>query len=484
VALISTEVILLAGGLTLALVGAIKELRPRAFAWSAAAICVVAGVNASAGWWWLPFEPGQLPSWVTASIAADAFAIFFAIFASLAGLVVCLSAGEYLERREIAHAGEFFGLLLLALFAVCLLAAAADLVTLYLGIEFLGISAYALAGFAKRDPRSSEAGIKYFLVGAVSSAIMLYGMSLLYGITRATSLTAIGEYLLGVGGDPTAMGAAMLVLVGLGFKVALVPFHMWCPDAYEGAPTPITAFLSVAPKAGGFAALVRVFLLALPGLAWGPILAALAGLTMTVGNLLAIPQSNIKRMLAYSSIAQAGYIIIGLSVAPLSSFGVPGVLFYLMAYLFMNLGAFAAVVAVSNSTGSDEVSDYAGLMRRSPFLASALVIFFLSLAGIPPLAGFLGKLLVFGAAIEAHYYTLAVVGVLNSVVSIYYYFNVVRMMFMRPAGGGEPIVVERALYLAVVLALVGTFALGLFPHAVIGLAQAAARSVAARAPLL
>ncbi len=205
---------------------------------------------------------------------------------------------------------------------------------------------------------------------------------------------------------------------------------------------------------------------------------------MTLGNLLAIPQSNIKRMLAYSSIAQAGYIIIGLTVAQLSSFGVPGVLFYLTAYLLMNLGAFAAVIAVSNSTGSDEIGDYAGLMRRSPLLASALVIFFLSLAGIPPLAGFFGKVLVFAAAVQARYYSLAIIGVLNSVVSIYYYFNVVRLMFLRPAVRSEPIAVERGLFAAVVLTLAGTLALGLFPHAVVNLAGAARGALlASRLPL-
>ncbi len=481
-ALIATELILLAGGLLLALVGAAKRLRPHLYAWAATAICAAATLAALLAYAGL-LPPAELPTWLRASLTNDWFAVFFALFAPLVGIVVCLSAPAYLERHKIDHPGEFFGLILLALAAVILLGAAADLVTLYLGIDFLGIAAYALAGFAKRDARASEAGIKYFLIGAVSSAIMLYGMSLLYGLTGSTNLTTIGQRLIG-GADPAALAAAMLILVGLGFKVALVPFHMWCPDAYEGAPTPITAFLSVAPKAGGFAALLRLFLHALPAVPWGPALATLAGLTMTVGNLLAIPQTNIKRMLAYSSIAQAGYIIIGLCVAPpspegapLSSFGAPSVLFYLMAYLLMNLGAFAVVIAVSNQMGSEHINDYAGLIRRSPFLATALALFFLSLAGVPPLAGFVAKLLVFASAIEAHYYSLAIIGVVNSVVSIYYYFNVVRLMFLQPAASPERVTPERGLFAAVLLTLVLTFALGLFPHAVITASQAAAQSL-------
>ena len=481
-ALIATELILLAGGLLLALVGAAKRLRPHVYAWAATAICVAAAVAAALAYSGL-LPQVELPTWVRASLTNDWFAVFFALFAPLAGVVVCLSAPAYLERYKIDHPGEFFGLILLALSAVVLLGAAADLVTLYLGIDFLGIAAYALAGFAKRDARSSEAGIKYFLVGAVSSAIMLYGMSLLYGLAGSTNLTTIARRLT-AGADPTALAAAMLLLVGLGFKVALVPFHMWCPDAYEGAPTPITAFLSVAPKAGGFAALLRLFLHALPALPWGPALATLAGLTMTLGNFLAIPQTNIKRMLAYSSIAQAGYILIGLCVAapssegvPLASFGAPSVLFYLMAYLLMNLGAFAVVIAVGNHLGSDQISDYAGLIRRSPFLASALALFFLSLAGVPPLVGFFAKLLVFASAIEAHYYSLAIIGVLNSVVSIYYYFNVVRLMFLQPAPSPDRLRLEPGLFTAVLVTLVLTLALGLFPHGIISASQTAAESL-------
>ena len=471
---IATEAILLVAGLTLALAGAARPLRAQALAWVAALVCAAATLAALVGGMFVAVDDAWWPRWLTSALSLDALAAFFAVFAPLAGLFVCLSAGEYLERQRIAHAGEFFGLLLLSLFSVCLLAASADLITFYLAIEFLGITAYALAGFAKRDPRSSEAGIKYFLVGAVASAIMLYGMSLLYGASGATSLAAIGAELRAHPHNPVAFGGVALVLVGLGFKVALAPFHMWCPDAYEGAPTPITAFLSVAPKAAGFAGLLRFLFVAAPAVPWAPVLATLAGLTMIVGNLLAIPQSNIKRMLAYSSIGQAGYILIGLVSAPLSPLGLPAVLFYLMAYLLMNLGAFAVVIATSNAIGSDAIDDYAGLARRSPLLGGALVVYFLSLAGIPPLAGFLGKLLLFASAVEAEYYSLAVIGVVNSVISIYYYFNVVRLMFMAPPTTGEPLRVERALLLVVVATLVGTFALGLFPHAVLRAAGEAA----------
>jgi NADH-quinone oxidoreductase subunit N len=260
--------------------------------------------------------------------------------------------------------------------------------------------------------------------------------------------------------------ALLLILAGLGFKISAVPFHSWAPDAYEGAPTPITALLSVASKAGGFAVLLRVLSTAFPaGVAdWTPLLALLCGLTMTIGNVIAVRQSNVKRLLAYSSIAQAGYILMGVTVmhgAP--GIGAQAVLIYLLAYLFMNLGAFAVVIVVSNALGSDEIGDYAGLSRRSPGAAAALTVFLLSLTGIPPLAGFIGKFTLFAAVIEQHFYALALIAAANSVVAAFYYFRLVRAMYLEPAKADTPLAGDTALRLAIALSLAGTVAIGLWP---------------------
>jgi proton-translocating NADH-quinone oxidoreductase chain N len=306
---------------------------------------------------------------------------------------------------------------------------------------------------------------------------MLYGMSLLYGATGTTNLRGIAEALATGGNLATfrwvVFPAIVMLLAGFGFKISLVPFHQWAPDVYEGAPTPITAFLSVGPKAAGFAVLLRTMLVALPDLQvdWIAVLAGISMVTMTLGNLVAISQRNIKRMLAYSSIAQAGYILIGLvSVNPdLSQTinGVNGTLLYLLAYLFSNLGAFLAVIAFYHLAGSDQIRDYAGLARRSPWIAGCLVVFFMSLVGLPPTAGFVGKLTVFSAAIqqgESRFYALAIVGVLNSVLSLYYYFNVVRHMFFLPAEEQTRKPIPAPLFAALIIALVMTLGIGLFPQ--------------------
>jgi len=275
------------------------------------------------------------------------------------------------------------------------------------------------------------------------------------------------------------------MLAGFGFKISLVPFHQWTPDAYEGAPTPIAAFLSVGPKAAGFAVLVRVFLTALPAyqIDWIAILSGISLVSMTFGNLVAIQQTNIKRMLAYSSIAQVGYILLGVVAAGPETYGITGVLLFILAYLFTNLGAFVAVVAFSHVTGSDEIADYAGLFRRAPLLATALVVFFMSLAGIPPTGGFLGKFFVFGAAIQMGqkvFYFLALVGVLNSIISLYYYFNVVRLMFFLPAKDETSLQIPRSLVLAVTITMAMTLVMGLYPQPFIELAT---RSVVTAAML-
>jgi proton-translocating NADH-quinone oxidoreductase chain N len=429
---------------------------------------------------------------VATMLAADPFAIFFKALAIIGVALVILAAIPYMRTRT-PYRGEFYALLLIAAAAICLAVSATNFVMLYLAMEFLSITSYILAGFFREDRKSGEAAIKYFLYGATASAVMLYGMSLLYGATGTTDFGGVAQALGKLGSsDLVWLGgpAIILMLVGFGFKASLVPFHQWAPDTYEGAPTPVTAFLSTASKATGFAILIRVSLVALGGLQplWAALLAAVAILTMTLGNLTAIRQTNIKRMLAFSSIAQAGYILIGVAAATTggsaaaSPFGgINGVLIYLLAYLVTNVGAFATVIAIENRSGKVAISDYAGLARRAPWLAVTLFIFLLSLAGIPPTAGFVGKLFVFGAAVRAALIPLAVVAALNAVVSAFYYLNVVRIMFFVPAeADAEPIVVERPLQVAVLLTAALTLLIGLFPGPLIQWATQSVRLLALR----
>jgi NADH-quinone oxidoreductase subunit N len=437
-----------------------------------------------------PLQPGG-------TLVFDPLAIFFKLFTALTLALVLLTSLDYL-RTHTKDRGEFYTLLLLAGLAIALASASTNLVMIYLSIEFLSITSYILTGYLREDKRSTESAIKYFLYGAVTSAIMLYGLSLLYGATGSTDLAVIGATL--AKGDITLrwliFPATVLVLAGLGFKIALVPFHQWSPDAYEGAPTPVTAFLSVGPKAAGFAVLLRLLLVALPDFQndWAAILIGLSIVTMTVGNLVALWQTNIKRMLAYSSIAQAGYMLIGVAALPTLSqlpqvqsgfTGINGLLLFLFAYLFTNLGAFAAVIAFENATGSVTIDDYAGLMRRAPWLAIALFIFLLSLIGIPPTAGFIGKFFVFAAAIqrnEPRFYILAVIGIANSVISVFYYYGVMRQMFLAPPpeGEGKPLQVSPALTFTIAFTTVMTFAIALYPQPFIDLATQSVQLLALR----
>ncbi len=420
-------------------------------------------------------------------MALDGLALFFKLFTVLVLLIVTLSAGEYVQTHT-PFRGEFYALMLLAGLSIMLASAATNLVMIYLAIEFLSITSYVLTGYLRDDPRSTEAAIKYFIYGAGASAVMLYGFSLLYGATGTTDLAAIATAL--TAGSTTVrwlvFPATIMALAGLGFKIALVPFHQWSPDAYEGAPTPVTAFLSVGPKAAGFAVLMRLLLTALPGFQvdWVGVLAGVAIITMSLGNLVALRQTNVKRLLAYSSIAQAGYMLIGLAaLAPLSeswTTGLNGLLLYLFAYLFTNLGAFAIVIAVENRTGSAQISDFAGLIRRAPFLAVAMFIFLLSLIGIPPTGGFLGKLFVFGAAIQQRMILLAVVGIINSVVSVYYYYAIIREMFFGQAGDAESIPVTPSLKLVVGVNAVMVLAIALYAEPFIRLATESVQMLAAK----
>jgi len=418
---------------------------------------------------------GTNQSLLSNMVRVDAFSLYFAVIACLAAGLVMLASMEYMKSRT-HYRGEFYGLLLLAALAMTLMAASTNLIMIYLSIEFMSLTSYVLVGYFRDDPKSSEGGLKYFLFGAVTSSLMLYGMSLMYGATGTTDLAEIAAALSGMNATMPPMRwlilpAILLMLAGFSFKMALVPFHQWSPDAYEAAPTPVATLLSVGPKAMGFSILLRVLLTAVPQFQfdWVAILMGISLVTMTLGNLTAIRQTNIKRMLAYSSIAQAGYILVGIvSIAPFTV-GIHGVLFYLMAYLFTNAGVFIAVIAFSHVTNSDEIGDYAGLVKRAPALAAVMVIFFMSLAGLPPTAGFVGKLFVFGAAVQAGYYYLAIIGVLNSVISVVYYFNVIRQMFFLPPASEERLSLPRFPMAAVVICVVLVMIIGLYPQPLIDL---------------
>jgi len=412
-------------------------------------------------------------------LSCDAFALVIKILALLAGAIVVLLSDVYI-REQVRFQGEFYALLLFAVVPICLLGAATNLVMVFLAFDFLSIASYILTGFLREDRRSAEAAIKYLLYGAALSALMLYGMSWFYGLTGSTDLATIGESFiaLGSGARFTVLPALILIMAGFGFKIGAVPFHQWAPDAYEGAPTPITAFLSVGPKLGGFAVILRVLLTALPlsvvdlALDWRSLLMAVSVVTMTVGNLVALWQTNVKRLLAYSSIAQAGYILIGVVAA--SPRGITAVLLYLSAYVLTNLGVFAAVVGFSNETGSEAIEDYAGLSQRAPGMALVLLICLLSLTGIPPTAGFMGKLWLFSAAIEAGLTWLAVVGVINNVISLSYYWKIIRAVYFAPAQGDERLTTSPTVAVALGATTVGVLIIGVFPAPVLSLIEAAA----------
>jgi NADH-quinone oxidoreductase subunit N len=423
------------------------------------------------------------PARDSAMLVSDPYALFFMAVAILGVALVILTAIPYLRGRT-PYSGEFYALLLIVVLAISLAVSAVNLIMIYLSMEFLSITSYVLAGYLRQDRKSGEAAIKYFLYGATASGVMLYGMSLLFGATGTTELAGISASLSSMSQGNInwlAIPALILLLVGFGFKASLVPFHQWAPDTYEGAPTPITAFLSTASKATGFAILMRVFLTAMGPvqMQWTALLVAVAMLTMTLGNLSALRQTNMKRLLAYSSIAQAGYILIGVAAVignPLKAFtGINGVLIYLFAYLVTNIGAFAVVIAFETATGKTDVKDYAGLVRRSPWLASLLLIFLLSLAGIPPTAGFVGKFYVFGAAVQAQMWVLVAVAAVNSVIAAFYYLNVVRYMFLVPPDqNAGPIRISPPLGGALAATGLLTLLLGVLPGPLIAWASASA----------
>jgi NADH-quinone oxidoreductase subunit N len=370
-----------------------------------------------------------------------------------------------MDHPKVGNRGEAYVLMLASTIGMCLMASAADLVMLYLAIETTSIPLYILAGFMLADDRSTESGFKYMLYGAMTSAVMLYGFSLLFGFSGTTNIYALAAALK-AGQIPTlgVLGIIFLIIVGLGFKVSIVPFHFWAPDVYEGSPTPVAGFLSTASKAAGFAALARLFLIAFPGFTadWTMVIAVLSAVTMTVGNLLALPQKNLKRLLAYSSIAHAGYAMIG--IVAVTQLGITSVAFYMLAYIVTNLAAFGVVMAVGRVVGSDEYDAYRGLSRRAPGLSLVMLAAFLSLAGMPPFGGFVAKVVVFAAGVEANYVWLVVLGILNSVVGVYYYLNVLKYVYLyRMEGEDEarcPIPLTRAYTVALVVLAIGVVLIG------------------------
>lgn len=483
-------------------------------------------------WWVSHAEPGltgatdTLSHFLSGSVAVDNMALFLKLAILIGSTLVIFSALDYAERR-IHHApGEFWAFLVFASLSMCFMTVGIELITLFLAIEFTSIASYLLAAWLRDDPRSSEAGMKYFLVGATTTAVTLYGMSLVYGLTGSTHLIEISEAIQAGGSSRMLLVAGVLMLASLGFKVAMVPFHGWAPDTYEGAPTPITAFLSVASKAAGFAIILRILIIGLgvDSAQWGMTIAFISVASMTLGNLAAIPQRNIKRLMAYSSIAQVGYMLIAVACfnaidlnvltvsdgvkhlmpagatndwtllmggreATSEDMALPGLLFYVLAYTFSNMGAFAVIILVGNAIGSDHIDDYSGLIKRNPWATVLMTVFFLSLIGIPFFAGFWAKLMIFGGAIArsltevslpdgtidrpySHLAWLVVIGVVNSVISVYYYLEVVRRMWFHEPKDPSPIRGGLALNGVLTVCFIATVVLfGLFPGLFMNLAQ-------------
>ncbi|MFB3853259.1 MAG: NADH-quinone oxidoreductase subunit N [Vicinamibacterales bacterium] len=415
-------------------------------------------------------------------VAIDGFALFFKAVFLLAALLVIVMSARYMEV-EGAKTGSYHFLVLAATLGMMFMASGMDLITIFIGLETMAVSFYVLAGFLKPNRRSNEAAVKYFLLGTFSLGLLLYGMSLLYGLSGSTNLSVMSGVLAGRSEDPRLVLAVILVVAGIGFKIAAVPFHMWAPDVYEGAPTPITAFLSVGSKAASFAMLLRIFFEGLPSAYadWRVLFYTLSLVTMTAGNIAALTQSNIKRLLAYSSIAHAGYVLIGVTTG--TARGVAATLIYLGIYAFMQLGAFAVVTMLRRrDVIGDELKDLAGLYLRSPFAAVAMLLFMLSLGGIPPTAGFMGKFWLFGAAIEtgqAAMVWLAVIGVLNSAVSLYYYVRVVVFMWIKQEQMGSPVVLTPGMAAVLGVAVSGTVVLGIYPWPLFDLATYSAHSIGA-----
>ncbi len=429
---------------------------------------------------WLVARPLDGPTSILGDmLVVDSLAVFFKLLVLAAGALTIMMSAGYLERSEYGG-GEYVSLILFATVGMFVMASGANLASLYVGLELMALSVYVLVGYFKLEKKSNEGAVKYFVLGAASSAVLLYGISLVYGALGTLDLATIRSTLTAVPSTNPMLALGML-LVGFGmlFKVAAVPFHVWTPDAYEGAPTPVTAFISVAPKAAAFAMFMRLFLGAFaPGVdQWRVVLWVAAAATMIFGNVAALTQDNVKRMLAYSSIAHAGYALMGIVAA--NAIGAWALLLYMVVYAFMNLGAFGFVILLESKGYAGEViGDYAGLSRRHPGAALGMLIFMLALAGIPPTAGFMGKLYLFAAAVEGGYVVLTVIAVLMSAVSLYYYFRIVVQMYLRDGEeeGAAPaeLLRDRWTEVAIAVCVIVTMIVGIFPAPLVGWAKSAA----------
>ncbi len=444
----------------------------------------------------LAFSIAYTTSWVSRddyqagfhdTLVLDQYAVFFFyLFAGITATVVLASIDWV--RRDGRSESEYYALVLVTCAGLMFLASSRDLITIFIALEMSSIPQYVLAGWGK-DSKSSEAGVKYLLLGAIASSLLLYGMALLYGATGTTLLSGISEYVSTEGEENRALLllATTLIIAGFGFKMAVVPFQMWVPDVYQGAPTPVAAFLSVGSKAAAFAVVIRIFFEALDAEFlsddWSMVFAILAAVSMTLGNVMAVVQTDIKRMLGYSSVAQAGTILIGVAAISASgeefTLGAGAVLFFAGTYAFTNLGAFIAVIAISQKIGSDRIADYAGMWKRAPVLTVVLTLCLVSLTGIPPTAGFFAKLYIFHAGIRADLWWLVIIGVVNTIVSGFYYLGVVRQMFASPAQSDEPVPATVPIMIALGVATAGVIAFGIFPSPLMEAAREAA-SVFAR----
>ena len=417
------------------------------------------------------FAKQPLPAFAfTDSYIVDHLSIFFTCIFTLSSALAILLSAEYNERNGM-KAGEYYALILLCTVGMIVLASSTDMIMIFLGIEIVSICLYVLAGFRRDDPVSNEAALKYFLLGAFATGFLLYGMTLIYGSTGSTNIFKIAEFIkTNDSSSPLMLMGIVLLVIGFGFKVAAVPFHMWAPDVYHGSPTPVTAFMAVGPKAAAFAAFFRVFKEGIPNMAanWEILLCIVAVLSMFVGNLGAIMQTNIKRMLAFSSISHAGYLII--AVIAKSSLAGSGLLFYMLTYAFTTFGAFGIVILLGRKGEENlELENYSGLAYKHPLLALSMTVFLLSLGGLPPFAGFVAKFYIFSAAIEEGFVTLVIIAVLNSAISFYYYLKVVVFMYMKEPTGEFQISLTPMTLFVVIIGIIGTVELGIYPDPIIAL---------------
>ena len=448
-------------------------------------------------WLWTDVDdqPGQQMVGIFQTLIVDQFALFFKFLVLGVVALIILASADYVRKME-RYQGEYYGLILFSATGMMLLAAAGELITIFISLELTTLPLAALAAFLM-NAKSSEAGLKFLILSAISSALLLYGMALVFGFTGSTYLTDIAaavSSIAGASGSGETFGGSFALLLGIvlmvagfGFKISAVPFQMWVPDVYEGAPTPITAYLSVASKAAGFAILLRIFYTGFDAfdLDWGILFAVLAAASMTVGNVVAIAQSNIKRLLGYSTIAHAGYLLVGLAAIAAASQNLTGgptlgpssVLFYLGAYAATNLAAFFAIIAISNKTGSDQIDDFAGMGRRAPYLAFALSLALVSLIGVPPTGIFIAKVYIFSAAVNSDLLWLALVGVVNSVLSAYYYLRVIRVMYLSPGASEERVPSSLAFRTALGVSVLGVLVIGIVPGPLLRFAEVAVNAL-------